>query len=266
MAKLAIGEMIALAAQGDSDEQKVARLRHFDNAGLREILRYTFDSRLEWILPEGSPPFKKTEEVGAEGRLYSEVRKLYLFVKGGNLNLSMARREQLFITLLETVAPVDADLLLKVKERNLPGLSRELVNKAFPEMSLPVQTELTPPTPIVETNLNLKDGDRHYNTLPAGETTAILNTDDTVLVVNNAPSGVRSAPMNLPTGKQKSGESRKGQKRTPEQKARMVAGKKAAGVRKQSAKKVAEITSGQSALPSPSIEISTSSEVVKKSS
>jgi hypothetical protein len=66
--------------------------------------------------------------------LYTEARRLYLFLKGGNPNLTPFRREMLFINLLETVHPNDAKLLLTVKEKKLPykGLTLNLIKEAYP--------------------------------------------------------------------------------------------------------------------------------------
>jgi hypothetical protein len=66
--------------------------------------------------------------------LYAEVRKLYLFVKGGNDNLKPLRRETLFIQLLESLAPADADLLCAIKDKKMPykGIDAKIIREAFP--------------------------------------------------------------------------------------------------------------------------------------
>jgi hypothetical protein len=66
--------------------------------------------------------------------LYSEVRRLYLFLEGGNTNLTQLKRESMFIDLLQSIAPEDAELLIAIKEKKLPfdGLTAETVLKAFP--------------------------------------------------------------------------------------------------------------------------------------
>jgi len=67
-------------------------------------------------------------------RLFTEARKLYLFVEGGSPNLKQLRRETLFVELLETVDPEDAKLLLAIKDKTLPypGVTLDIVNQAFP--------------------------------------------------------------------------------------------------------------------------------------
>ena len=60
----------------------------------------------------------------------------YLFVEGGNPNLKPARREYLFIELLESVHDQEAQLLLQIKDKKIKcrGLTYKLVKETFPEL------------------------------------------------------------------------------------------------------------------------------------
>ena len=66
--------------------------------------------------------------------LYSEARKFYLFVKDGHPGLTNLKRESLFITMLESVDPKDAELLIGMKDKKLPykGINVAIVTEAFP--------------------------------------------------------------------------------------------------------------------------------------
>jgi hypothetical protein len=66
--------------------------------------------------------------------LYQEQRRLYLFIAGGHPDLSQLRRETLFIQVLESIPPEEAELLLAVKDKKLPykGITKEIVQEAFP--------------------------------------------------------------------------------------------------------------------------------------
>jgi hypothetical protein len=55
---------------------------------------------------------------------------MYLF--GNNPELGKVRREMLFIGLLETLFPKDAQLLIAVKDRKVTGLDVDTINLAFP--------------------------------------------------------------------------------------------------------------------------------------
>lgn len=104
-----------------------------NNGALKLILQYMFDPRLKFILPKGAPPYTPSV-VRNPKRLYPEARKLYLFVEGGNPHLKPARREQLFIDLLEIIDPEEAELLIAVKDKTCPfeGITKKVVQEAFP--------------------------------------------------------------------------------------------------------------------------------------
>lgn len=134
MRKFRISEILQLVEEAPDNELKVEILRSHDSIPLRQILQWTFDSRIKWLLPEGDVPYKPSPFTEVDGALYSEVRRLYLFVEGGNDSLKPLRREQLFIQLLESLHPDDARLLTFVKDKQLPykSITPKLVNEAFP--------------------------------------------------------------------------------------------------------------------------------------
>ena len=122
-------------------KEKIAVLHHYSSAALKTILGYTYDPRIKWLLPEGDPPYTPLPKgADQESALSSEIRKLYLFVEGdmdAQRNLKPHRREQLFISMLESIDPRDAKVLLGMKDRKLPfnGLTRKLVEEAFENMT-----------------------------------------------------------------------------------------------------------------------------------
>ncbi|NBW57430.1 hypothetical protein EBR43_06530 [bacterium] len=117
-------------------DERVNALRERDHPVLRLILRYTFDPSIVFILPEGAPPYKPCDFLDQEGRLYVEARKLYLFVEGGNPNLTKLKREILFIQLIESIDKNDAELLINIKDKKLPfkSITKAVVTKAFPDL------------------------------------------------------------------------------------------------------------------------------------
>lgn len=129
---LAISEIISTAAKQKKKEDKAQVLREHDSETLRYILELAFHPNVGWNLPPGTPPFKKTEVLDTEGRLYHDSRTLPMYLTGNRLDLSQVKREMLFIGLLESIHPGDADLLIAVKDKKVKGLNREVVNIAFP--------------------------------------------------------------------------------------------------------------------------------------
>jgi hypothetical protein len=132
--KLGIAEILKKASSITDDVARIGYLRQNQSTTLHMILRGAFDPTIKWVLPEGNPPYKPNDLVDQQHRLFTEARKLYLFVEGGSPNLKQLRRETLFVELLETVDPEDAKLLLAIKDKTLPypGVTLDIVNQAFP--------------------------------------------------------------------------------------------------------------------------------------
>jgi hypothetical protein len=132
--KLGIAEILSKASAITDDAARIGYLRQNQSTTLHMILRGAFDPTIKWALPEGIPPYKPNVLVDQHHRLFTETRKLYLFVEGGSPNLKQLRRETLYVELLETVDPEDAKLLLSIKDKTLPypGVTLDIVNQAFP--------------------------------------------------------------------------------------------------------------------------------------
>lgn len=134
MAKLGMGEIFALIKKEKSTKAKADLLRKYDSKILRGILELAYDVRVEWALPEGMPPYKPLEKsMDAQGYLLAEMRRMYLFLKNGNPNLTALRREQLFISLLEEIDCDDAALIVECKNRKIEGVPKKLVLDTFPD-------------------------------------------------------------------------------------------------------------------------------------
>jgi len=136
MPKKTISEIIKEASELRTRQEKIDFLRQYDSSALRIVLQYALDSNIKFLLPEGEPPYKPNEYDESRYWLYSEARKLYLFVEGGNDNLKPNRREMLFVSFLESIDPEDAKLILSVKDKKLPvkGITPKLVNEAFGDL------------------------------------------------------------------------------------------------------------------------------------
>lgn len=132
--KLGISEILKKASEIKKKSDRIEFLRKNDSVPLRTVLKYAYDPMIKFLLPEGEPPFKKSDSFESQGMLYSEARKLYLFIDGGNPNLTTAKRQSLFINLLESIDPEDAKLVVAVKDKTIPykGITEKLVKEAFP--------------------------------------------------------------------------------------------------------------------------------------
>ena len=136
--RVGISEILRKISELKNKDERITALRVNAQAvpALKTIFQYAFHPEIRWDLPEGDPPYKPCEFLDQEGRLYTEVRRLYLFVEGGNANLVPFKREALYIQLLESVAPEDAKLLLAMKNKKLPykNLDAKTIKEAFPDL------------------------------------------------------------------------------------------------------------------------------------
>jgi hypothetical protein len=134
-------DILEWCSEGKTKKDRIARLHKNSGPELKQILGYTYDPGVKWLLPKGPPPYKPVSSAAdIQGQFKAELRRLYLFVEGDTetqRNLKPIRREQLFIELLEAIHPNDALLLVAMSERKLPfkNLTREIVSQAFPNMS-----------------------------------------------------------------------------------------------------------------------------------
>jgi len=132
-----LSEVLKKVHNAKTKAKKVELLRQYDSEPLRMILKSSFDPNIEWLLPEGDVPYKANESVeGTEHTvLRRESRKLYRFVKGGDDRLPQAKRENMFIQMLEGLHKSEADLIVAAKDKKLhqvyKGLSAAVVKEAF---------------------------------------------------------------------------------------------------------------------------------------
>jgi len=134
MRKYCMYEILENISKMKKPEDKINALRLTNNPALKALLKYAYDPKIKFLLPTGEAPFKPTSFLDQEARLFTEVRRLYLFIEGGNPNLTKLKRESLFIQLLESIDPRDAKLINCVKDKKLPfkGITVKIVSEAFP--------------------------------------------------------------------------------------------------------------------------------------
>tara|TARA_Y100000816_G_scaffold277047_1_gene246803 strand:- start:1497 stop:1979 length:483 start_codon:yes stop_codon:yes gene_type:complete len=132
-----LSEILTKVNNAKVKEEKVKILKQNDSVPLRQILKGAFDPKIEWDLPEGTPPYKQNEApAGTEHTvLYTESKRLWHFIKGADPKLSKTRKEMMYIQMLEGLHADEAKLLINVKEKNLnntyKGLTDAVVKEAF---------------------------------------------------------------------------------------------------------------------------------------
>ena len=130
-------EVLSKLSRIKSKKEKVAYLKEHNTDSLRMVIKASFDPKIKWLLPTGEVPY--TPNDAPEGTEHSdlayEARKLYHFIEGGNANLKQNQREMMFIRLLESLHPSEADIIIAAKDKILhqkyKGLSKNVVMEAF---------------------------------------------------------------------------------------------------------------------------------------
>ena len=146
---------------------KVETLQRYNDPSIRALLIWNFDEGIISLLPPGEVPYGNTKEdemttgtlsekiqdavdkmgelrttsLGSNDQGQTTIRKefkaFYNFVKGGNASLSSLRRETMFINILQGLHPLEAEILILVKDKKLSDkykITREVVSEAFPQI------------------------------------------------------------------------------------------------------------------------------------
>ena len=148
--------------------KKVEVLKRYAHDSVMAVLIWNFDESIVSLLPEGEVPYGNTREdnsvtgslsdkindavnmmresgstsLGSQDQgkasIRAEYTKFYNFLKGGNNGLSSLRRETMFINILEGLHPLEAEILVLVKDKRLTDkykITKEVVSLAYPQIT-----------------------------------------------------------------------------------------------------------------------------------
>ena len=161
-------EVLDLVSKQRTKAKKVALLQRYGDLSLKQILKWNYDTTIVSALPEGEVPYgnfeddamtsgnlttaisfevRRMHETGSfslgssdkQGHttIRREARNFYRFVKGGQDSLSNLRRETMFINVLTGLHPLEAEILVLVKDGKLEeryNISKDVVSAAFPDI------------------------------------------------------------------------------------------------------------------------------------
>lgn len=129
-----IHEVIEKTRKARTKAQKIEILRENESWALKDVLRGTYDSRVQWNIPSGAPPYTPADTHNVPSNLLRQNRQFRYFVKGlvGDEMLK-AKREKLYIQLLESIDPNDAELVVQmVSKKSISGVTKNVIKEAFP--------------------------------------------------------------------------------------------------------------------------------------
>ena len=161
-------EVLDAASKQRSKAKKVEVLRRYAHDSILSLFIWNFDETAISALPEGDVPYgnnrednsmtgtlsdkindavDKMGEMGSnslgsqdqgKASIRKEYTKFYNFIKGGNNSLSSLRRETMFINILEGLHPLEAEILVLVKDKRLTDkykITKEVVSEAYPQIT-----------------------------------------------------------------------------------------------------------------------------------
>jgi hypothetical protein len=129
-------EMLHQIEQSDEPETLVEKFGK-QYSSFTDYLRCVFDDRIEFMLPDGKPPYRPADPALVPSTWHKKHMNLKYFVKVGvSDGMSQVKRERMFIELLESIHPEDAVIVCKMieKKTTVKKLTKELVNKVFPNL------------------------------------------------------------------------------------------------------------------------------------
>jgi hypothetical protein len=133
-----ISDVLKQTAKLKTKVDKIDYLRKMNSTPLRDILRINFDDDIVSMLPPGAPPYKKDNM--PDGMNYSTLQQQYkkfkYFFKGQYTDMNPVKRENMFLELLESIHPDDAQVFIDAKDKSLKykGLTKKLVMDSFPNL------------------------------------------------------------------------------------------------------------------------------------
>ena len=143
MPEFSIQETFELIGKAQTREEKRQILKDRENFATRALLQLNYHPDVKWVFPPGPPPYTPGQIADSTpNSLHFEVKKLDYYMDPSPHDLPLVRRESMFIQLLERLDPIDAEIILAVKDRKLSyrGLTYKLVRDTWPDL-LPEQVE-----------------------------------------------------------------------------------------------------------------------------
>ena len=135
--RLLMHEVLTKVNNAKDKPKKIAVLKEHDSPGLRRVIKGSFDPNITWDLPEGTPPYMANEAPEGTEHTYleNESRTYWHYVTGADGTLSKTRKETMFIQSLEGLCKGEAEVAVRMKDKELhkhyKGLSTAVVKEAF---------------------------------------------------------------------------------------------------------------------------------------
>lgn len=131
-----VDDILDRVAAAKTRKEKIEVLQRYNNRGLRDVLKGAFDDNVQFNLPEGAPPYNPGSETGYGSTLLKQSKRFRYFVKTSNDKKPNVKIERMYIQMLESLHPNEAQIVVWMKDKALngkyKGLTKKLVSDAFP--------------------------------------------------------------------------------------------------------------------------------------
>jgi hypothetical protein len=141
-----VAEIFSEASKIKAKKDKVEFLSQFRNRkDLEHIVKGAYHPAIVWLVPNGPLPegveFSDVPAVDlADDRLIRAWRQFQYLVEGGP-DMKQAKREDIYLNMIRSLHKSEAELLLSIISKKIPGLSRALMLTTFPDW-LPISNKL----------------------------------------------------------------------------------------------------------------------------
>jgi hypothetical protein len=135
-----VHEIFSAVVAERTKDKKISILQQYNENFIKSLLIWNFDESITSVLPEGEVPIQQNENAdkSPSSNIRKEWSKFYNFVKGGNDSMNKLRKETMFINMLESFHPGEAEVLCLVKDKKLQtkyNITKELVSEAYPDIT-----------------------------------------------------------------------------------------------------------------------------------
>jgi hypothetical protein len=137
-----ISEIFDQVASATTREDKIYLLKINDRYGLRVVLQGIYSTGVPFIYKtrEEIPQYQSSPNIAGPGYIVIDnaLSDLYLFIENNPLvRASRARLDQLYIQILESLEPKDAEVWIAMTlKQPISGIDASMVQEAFPEIPL----------------------------------------------------------------------------------------------------------------------------------
>ena len=132
-----IFEILDGASKAKTKEERIDILKKYESWALKDVLRAAFDKTVIFSIPNGPPPYEPSLPESIPSNLLRKNTDFTYIVKGGRGDKMPAfKREKIYIGLLESIHPKDAQVVINMvnRKRPAPGITENIVKEAFPSL------------------------------------------------------------------------------------------------------------------------------------